>query len=67
MLKSWVHVPGDRVTIQCYVPLGLMLYAQLERTQTLGFDSKSRHLTLYQRKVMSEEVPYWPLKQPNKH
>ena len=67
MLKSWVHVSGDRVTIQRCMPLGSMLYAQLERTYTLGFDSKSRHLTLYQRKVTSEELPYWPLKQPNKH
>ena len=32
-----------------------------------SFDSKSRHLTLYQRKVTSEELPDWPLKQPNKH
>ena len=46
---------------------GSMLYAQLERTLTLGFDSKSRNLTLYQRKVTSEELPYWPLKQPNEH
>ena len=30
MLKRWV--PGDRVTIQRYVPLGSMLYAHLERT-----------------------------------
>ena len=28
MLKSWVHVSGDRVAIQRYVPLGSMLYAQ---------------------------------------
>ena len=33
-----------------------MLYAELGGTQTLGFDSKSRHLTLYQRKVISEEL-----------
>ena len=65
MLKRWVHVSGDRVTIQGCVPLGSMLYTQLERTQTLGFDSKSRHLTLYQRKVTPEELPYGPLKQPN--
>ena len=32
-----------------------------------GKNSKSRHLTLYQRKMTSEELPYWPLKQPNKH
>ena len=63
MLKSWVHESGDRFTIQGCVPLGSMLYAQLERTSTLCFDSKSRHLTLYQRKVTSEELPYWPLKQ----
>ena len=64
MLKSWRHVSGDRFSIQCCVPLGSMLYAQLERTQTLGFESKSMHLTLYQRKVTSEELPHWPLKQP---
>ena len=29
MLKSWVHVSGDRVTIHRFVPLGSMLYAQL--------------------------------------
>ena len=67
MLKRWVHVSGDPVTIQLCVPLGSMLYAHLERTLTLGFDLKLRHLTLYQRKVTSEELPYWPLKQPNKH
>ena len=32
MLKSWVHVSGDRVTIKLCVPLGSMLYAELERT-----------------------------------
>ena len=31
---------------------------------TLGFESKAIHLTLYQRKVTSEELPHWPLKQP---
>ena len=31
------------------------------------FRFKIRHLTLYQRKVTSEELPNWPLKQPNKH
>ena len=31
-LKSWVHVTGDRFTIQRCVPLGSMLYAELERT-----------------------------------
>ena len=30
MLKSWVHVPGDRVTFNV-VPLESMLYAELER------------------------------------
>ena len=34
MLKSWGHVFGDRVTIQRCVPLGSMLYAELERTST---------------------------------
>ena len=42
-------------------------YMRNWKEHTLGFDSKSRHLTLYQRKVMSEELPYWPLKQPNAH
>ena len=46
VLKGWVHVSGDRVTIQRCVPLGSMLYAELERTQTLGFDSRSRHLNI---------------------
>ena len=56
MLKAWVHVSLDRVTIQRCVPMGSMLYVELERIQTLGFDSNSRHLTLYQRKVKSEEL-----------
>ena len=30
--QSWVHVSGDRVTIQRGVPLGSMLNAELERT-----------------------------------
>ena len=32
MLMSWVRVAGARVTIQRCVPLGSMLYAELERT-----------------------------------
>ena len=56
MLKNWVHVSEDRVTIQRYVPLGSVLYAEPERIKTLCFDSKSKHLTLYQRKAMSEEL-----------
>ena len=56
MLKSRVPVSGDRVTIQRYVPLGSVLNVEPERTGTLGFDSKSRHLTLYQRNAMSEEL-----------
>ena len=64
MLKSWRHVSEDRFTIQGCVPLGSLLYAQLERTYTLGFESKLMHLTLYQQKVTCEELPHWPLKQP---
>ena len=30
LLKGWVHVSGDRVTIQLRVPLGSLLYAELE-------------------------------------
>ena len=31
------------------------------------FRFKIKHLALYQRKVTSEELLYWPLKQHNKH
>ena len=37
MLQRWVHVSGDRVTIQRCVPLGSMLYAHILSTAVAYF------------------------------
>ena len=44
--------------------IGINIICATGKNITLGFDSKLRYLTLYQRKVTSEELPNWPLKQP---
>ena len=60
LLKIWVHVSRDHVTIQRYVPLGSMVHAELERTETpvfiqnQGFLSMEGDARSYQWKVILE-------------
>ena len=54
----YAHELGTCIWGPCYSSYlcATGISAKLERTYPLGFDSKSRHLTLYQRKAMFEEL-----------